>query len=84
MPRATVRDDRVVVEEHVDLPALGVAVRYLRGIDLTLVSELAPRHAQVAELYEAYARHAITRSVPLPDFLGALSTLVGLGALTLA
>jgi len=83
-PRATVRDDRVVVEDHVDLPALEIAVRYLRSIDLILLSELAPQHTQVPELYEAYTRRATSRAVPLPDFLGALSTLVGLGALTLA
>ena len=37
---------------------------------------------QVPDLFEAYNRAA--PPAPLPDFLGALSTLVGFGMLTLA
>jgi 2-polyprenyl-6-methoxyphenol hydroxylase-like FAD-dependent oxidoreductase len=83
-PRATVRADRVVIEDHLDLPGLDVAVRYLRHIDLILLAELAPHHSQIPELYEAYGRRAASKAVPLPDFLGALSTLVGLDVLTIA
>jgi hypothetical protein len=40
-----------------------------------LLSELATAHDQVGDLYAAYARAAAP--VPLPDFLGALATLIG-------
>ena len=56
-----------------------VAVRHLRGIDLPALVAMAAEHTQVPELYAAYRRsHA---PVELPDFLGALSVLLGTGLL---
>lgn len=56
-----------------------VAVRHLRGVDLPALVAMAGDHAQVPDLYAAYRRsHA---PVELPDFLGALSVLLGKGLL---
>src|SRR5262249_26031422 len=80
--RAVVRGNRVVLEQHLASPAIPHAVRYCRNVDLVAVSRLAPHHHQVPDLYDAYARSV--SAVPLPDFLGALSALVGLEMLTFA
>ena len=79
--RPTVSGDRVVLEEHLVVPAFRHGVRYLRNVDLAAIVTLAPRYAQVPDLYEAYLRAA--PPAPLPDFLGALSVLVGKGILDL-
>ena len=56
-----------------------LAIRHLRGIDLPALVAMAGGHAQVPDLYAAYRRsHA---PVELPDFLGALSVLLGKGLL---
>ena len=72
----------MVLEDHVVVPAFRDAVRYVRSVDLVQIIALAPAHDQVPDLYAAYNRAAAP--VPLPDFLGALSVLVGKGALDLA
>jgi hypothetical protein len=74
--------DRVRLEEHLVVPAFRDGVRYLRSIDLVKIVALAPEYDQVPELYAAYNRAA--NPAPLPDFLGALSVLVGKGLLDLA
>ena len=79
--RPTVRDDRVVLEEHLVVPAFRDGIRYIRSIDLVRIVSLAPAHDQVADLYDAYNRSA--GPAPLADFLGALSVLVGKGMLDL-
>ena len=81
-PAVTAR--RIVLEDRLAVPGWADAdaargIRYLRGIDLLRVVELAPRHGQVPDLYEAYNR--VCPPAPLPDFLGALSVLVAKGAL---
>jgi hypothetical protein len=80
--RPTVRADRVVLEEHLVVPAFRDGVRYLRNVDLVQLSSLAPRFDQVPDLYAAYNRAA--PPAPLPDFLGALSVLIAKGILDLA
>jgi len=80
--RPTVRGDRVELEEHLFVPAFRDGVRYLRSVDLVKIVALAPMYDQVPELYAAYNRAA--PPAPLPDFLGALSVLVGKGVLDLA
>jgi flavin-dependent dehydrogenase len=77
--RAMVRDRRVVLEDHLAAPTSPHGVRYCRNIDLVLLTRLAPQFDQVPDLYEAYNRAA--PPAPLPDFLGALSALVGRGVL---
>ena len=80
--RPTVRGDRVALEEHLVVPAFRDGVRYLRSVDLVKIVTLAPAFDQVPDLYAAYNRAA--PPAPLPDFLGALSVLVGKGMLDLA
>lgn len=79
--RPVVRGHRVMLEEHLAAPAVPKGVRYWRNVDLVVVARLAPLFDQVPDLYDAYNRSA--PPVPLPDFLGALSTLVAFGMLTL-
>jgi flavin-dependent dehydrogenase len=80
--RAVVRGNRVRLERHLVSPTFVKPVRYCRGVDLVLMTELSGRHSQVPDLFDAYNRMA--PPAPLPDFLGALSTLIGYGALTFA
>ncbi|MEP6495169.1 MAG: FAD-dependent monooxygenase [bacterium] len=80
--RATVHGQRVVLERHLASPALPRGIRYCRNIDLLIIAQIAARYDQVPDLFDAYNRQA--PPAPLPDFLGALSTLIGLGLLTLA
>ncbi|MDB4875624.1 MAG: hypothetical protein JWM41_2070 [Gemmatimonadetes bacterium] len=80
--RAMVRGHRVVLEQHLMGPQLERAVRYCRNVDLVLITALVGRYDQVPDLFDAYNRAAPPAG--LPDFLGALSTLVGLDMLTFA
>jgi len=80
--RAVVRGNRVRLERHLVNASFGSPVRYCRGVDLVLMTELSARHSQVPDLFDAYNR--VAPPAPLPDFLGALSTLIGYGALTFA
>ena len=77
--RPTVRGNRVVVEDHLVVPAFPEGVRYVRNIDLLKLSDLAASSAHVPDLFEAYNK--VASPTPLPDFLGALSVLVGKGFL---
>ncbi len=76
---AAVRGHEIVMDEHLVLPAWPAGVRYLRNIDLLLLSRLATEHRDVGALYEALFRAQPGAS--LPDFLGALATLVARGGL---
>lgn len=80
--RGTVRGHRIVLEEHLAAPAVPQGVRYCRNVDLVVITRLASQYDQVPDLYDAYNRAA--PPMPLPDFLGALSTLVGLEMLDFA
>jgi hypothetical protein len=75
----TVRGDRIVLAPHITVPAFRDGIRYLRNVDLVALAALAPAHEQVPALYDAYNRAA--PAAPLPDFLGALSVLIGKGVL---
>ena len=77
--RPTVRGNRVVVEDHLVVPAFPEGIRYVRNIDLLKLSELASSKETVPDLFEAYNR--VASPAPLPDFLGALSLLIGKGFL---
>ena len=77
--RPTVRGNRVVVEDHLVVPTFPEGVRYVRNIDLLKLSELATSRTGVPDLFEAYNR--VASPAPLPDFLGALSLLLGKGFL---
>jgi flavin-dependent dehydrogenase len=73
--RAIVRENRVTVEDHLVVPDFPEGLRYVRNVDLVRLSELAPSFDDVPDLFNAYNRFA--PPVPLPDFLGALSLLIG-------
>jgi hypothetical protein len=80
-----VRDNRVILEEHLATPGFERGVRYVRNVDLVTLAALASEHDQVPDLYAAYGRAAAPAiSPPLPDFLGALSMLVAKGVLDFA
>jgi flavin-dependent dehydrogenase len=72
-PRPMVSGVEIVLARHV-VPAKGDPVRYLYGIDMVTMLELAAGSSQVPDLFEAYARRS--QPVSLHDFLLALSTAV--------
>ncbi len=55
------------------------SIRFLRGVDLPNLVDMAPGHTQVPDLFETYNRAC--EPVILPDFLGALSVLLAKGIL---
>ena len=79
--RAIVRGHRIVLEDHLAAPGIP-GVRYCRNVDLVLLARIAEQHSQVPELFDVYNR--LAPPAPLPDFLGALSTLIGLEILSFA
>ena len=80
--RPTVRGHQVVLLEHLVAPRFQEGVRFLRGIDLVVLLDLAGAYEQVPDLYDAYNRAA--PPAELPDFLGALSVLLGTRMLVFA
>lgn len=79
--RPVVRGNIVRSEPHLALDPHAVPVRYLRGVDLLALLELAAAQGAAGVdagwLYEQYLRQHGT--VALPDFLGALSVLLARG-----
>ena len=61
---------------HVIAPD-SAATRYLHGIDMVTLLEVAPGVTQVPDLFEAYTQRAAP--APLHDFLMALSSAVARG-----
>ena len=80
--RAVVSGNRITLEEHLAAPSLAGATRYCRNVDLVRLARLAHEFEQVPDLYAAYNRAA--SPAPLPDFLGALSALIGYDLLEFA
>ena len=76
-PRPIVRGNQIVLEPHLVAADYPRGVRYLRGVDLVALVQLAPSILQVPDLYEGYVRKAGT--VPLPDFLYAVAKAVARG-----
>jgi flavin-dependent dehydrogenase len=77
--RPMVRGREILMDDHLVVPACPDGIRYLRGVDLVSLLEIATRHRDVGEM-----AGAVNRSQPdvaLPDFLGALSVLIAWGAL---
>jgi flavin-dependent dehydrogenase len=78
--RPMVRGREIVLDDHLIVPACPDGIRYLRGVDLVALVQIAAGHRDVGEMADA-----LTLSQPdiaLPDFLGALSVLVAWGALS--
>lgn len=78
--RALIDDREIVLSEAVSLPEAPEGIRFLAGVDLLKLGEMACRHHQVPDLFEAYCR--TYGAVPLPSLLGSLSVLVAKGVLT--
>ena len=77
--KPAVRDHEIVLEPHLVSAWTPSGIRFLRGVDLVRLVDLAPRYDQVPDLYEAYNRGGPPAG--LPDFLGALSVLLAKGLL---
>jgi len=76
-PRACIRGHEIVLEPHLVSVTYPNGVRYVRGVDMVAMVELAPATRQVPDLYESYVRKA--GSAPLHDFLFAVATAVARG-----
>jgi flavin-dependent dehydrogenase len=71
-PRSRVRGHEIVLEPGVI--ADGRSIRFVNGIDIVALMDLAPRCSQVPDMFEAYClAHG---EVPLHDFLFALAAAV--------
>jgi flavin-dependent dehydrogenase len=77
--RPVITDNEVVLEERLATPDVPSGLRYLRGVDVHKVLQIAGDHSQVPDLFEAYCR--LDNPVILPDFMGALSVLLARGIL---
>jgi flavin-dependent dehydrogenase len=72
--RPVVRGREIVVER-----ALAGGLRFAGNVDLLKLAEMAPRHRQVPDLFDAYCRDC--GPVPLPSVVSGLSLLVAKGIL---
>jgi flavin-dependent dehydrogenase len=79
VPRPVIRDNEILIEDAFALPGASRGIRFLAGVDLLRLSEVACLYDQVPDIFDAYCRtHG---DVPLPNFLGTLSLLVAKGIL---
>ncbi|HEX6164438.1 MAG TPA: hypothetical protein VFZ31_13805, partial [Vicinamibacterales bacterium] len=76
-PRPMVRGNEIVLEPHLISANHPRGTRYVRGVDIVTLVQLAPSILQVPDLFESYTRKA--GDVPLPDFLYAVATAVAHG-----
>jgi hypothetical protein len=77
-----IRNLKITLEDAFGLPGVAESLRFLKGVDLLSLRDVACRHRQVDALFAAYCRtHG---DVPLPHVLAGLSVLVARGALTRA
>src|SRR5947207_2881224 len=76
---ALIHDREIVIDEAISLPEAPDGVRFIAGVDLLKLGEMACRHRQVPDLFEAYCR--AYGAVPLPSLLGSLSVLLARGVL---
>ena len=76
-PRPIVRGNEIVLEPHIVSADHPRGIRYVRGVDLVALIELASGTRQVPDLYETYVQRA--GSAALHDFLFAVSTAVAHG-----
>lgn len=77
--RPVVRGNRIVLEPHLVSAAFADGIRYIRNVDVLALSDIAVGGADAGAMFAAYNRS--NPVVGLPDFLGALSVLVGKGLL---
>lgn len=79
--RPLIRDREIVLADAVPLRESRSALRFLGGVDLVRLCDLACQHRHVADLYDAYCR--ALPPVPLPNVIGGLSVLMANGVLRL-
>ena len=77
--RSLIHDHEIVVEDAIALKEAPEGVRFIAGVDLLRLGELACRHGQVSDLFEAYCRTC--GDVSMRSLLGTLSILVARGVL---
>ena len=75
--RPIVRGNAIVLEPHLVSADIPRGIRYVRGIDMVAVVELAPASRTVPDLFDACQRRL--GSMPLHDYLFALATAVARG-----
>ncbi|MFN8573865.1 MAG: FAD-dependent monooxygenase [Gemmatimonadaceae bacterium] len=78
-PYPVVRDNVVVLEDHLVTPTLEAGVRYLRNVDMLALARLAEQRSRVPDILDAY--NASLPPAPLADLLGALAVLIAKGVL---
>ena len=71
-PRPRIRGREIVLDRHI--VSGDESIRFVSGIDMVVLIELAPRFSQVPELFDAYCREQ--GETALPDFLFALATAI--------
>jgi FADH2-dependent halogenase/halogenation protein CepH len=76
-PRPIIRGNEIVLEPHLIARGDPRGTRYVRGIDMLALAELAPSSRSVPDLFDACVRRV--GSMPLHDFLFALATAVARG-----
>jgi hypothetical protein len=67
------------MKRHLTNDAYRNGMRYVRGVDLLTLVELAPQYAEVPNMWNAYNEREAP--VSLPDFLVGLSTAFAAGLL---
>jgi hypothetical protein len=73
-----VRDREIVLADAVSIPE-AAPLHFVQGVDLVMLSTLAPHFPRVPDLFEAYStQHA---GVSLPALMGALSVLIAANVL---
>ncbi len=76
-PRPALRERLVMLEERVVDLAHPEGVRFVDGVDVVVLTRLAPRFSDVVDMFEEYQRNGAV--VTLPSFLKALATAVARG-----
>lgn len=77
--RPAVEGQRIVLREQLATDTVPEGIRFVRGVDLQRLAEVAPRHQDVPDGWAAY--NAVAPPVTLPDYLTALATAFAVGIL---
>jgi halogenation protein CepH len=77
--RPGIEGHRIVLQNHLGSDTLPDGMRWVRGVDLTRLVQVAPRYEEVPDGWTAY--NALSAPVSLPDYLTALATAFAAGFL---
>jgi hypothetical protein len=72
LSRPGIEGDRLALREHLASDRVPGGLRFVRGVDLTTLVEVVPRHTDVPGGWAAY--NGLAPPVTLPDYLTALAT----------